>query len=154
MGWFMQPTSGWPGGAGSVFASQCAYLVTGSGVIWAMVLLGERFQPVVWLALAVMLAGVALVQPRPARGATFGLAVPAEAAPWVAIAIMVVMFVLFVLERTPVEVTAIGGVAAMLILGILPVGEAVSVLSNPAPWTIALMFLVMGGLVRQTARWR
>lgn len=53
--------------AGSVFASQCAYLVTGSGVIWAMVLLGERFEPVVWLALAVMLAGVALVQPRAAR---------------------------------------------------------------------------------------
>jgi drug/metabolite transporter (DMT)-like permease len=57
------------GRAGSVFASQCAYLVTGSGVIWAMVLLGERFQPVVWVALAVMLAGVALVQPRPARRA-------------------------------------------------------------------------------------
>jgi drug/metabolite transporter (DMT)-like permease len=52
------------GKAGSVFASQTAYLVTGTGVIWAMVLLGERFEPVVWLALAVMLAGVALVQPR------------------------------------------------------------------------------------------
>ena len=55
------------GRAGSVFASQCAYLVTGSGVVWAMALLGERFQPVVWLALAMMLAGVALVQPRAAR---------------------------------------------------------------------------------------
>ncbi|NJS40101.1 MAG: EamA family transporter, partial [Rhodobacteraceae bacterium] len=50
--------------AGSVFASQTAYLVTGSGVLWAMVLLGERFQPIVWVALVVMLAGVALVQPR------------------------------------------------------------------------------------------
>ena len=50
--------------AGSVFASQTAYLVTGSGVIWAMLLLGERFSPVVWAALVVMLAGVALVQPR------------------------------------------------------------------------------------------
>jgi drug/metabolite transporter (DMT)-like permease len=29
-----------------------------------MVILDERFQPVVWLALVVMLAGVALVQPR------------------------------------------------------------------------------------------
>lgn len=56
------------GKAGSVFASQSAYLVTGTGVIWAMVLLGERFQPVVWLALAVMLAGVALVQPRKRSG--------------------------------------------------------------------------------------
>lgn len=55
--------------AGSVFAAQTSYLVTGSGVIWAMLLLGERFQPLAWVALAVMLAGVALVQPRPARGA-------------------------------------------------------------------------------------
>jgi di/tricarboxylate transporter len=81
----------------------------------------------------------------------FGLAIPAEFQPWVAMAILVVMFVLFVLERTPVEVTAIGGAAAMLVLGILPVKEATSVLSNPAPWTIALMFLVMGGLVRTGA---
>jgi di/tricarboxylate transporter len=81
----------------------------------------------------------------------FGLAIPAEAAPWVALAILGVMFVLFVMERTPVEVTAIGGAAAMLVLGILPVKEATSVLSNPAPWTIALMFLVMGGLVRTGA---
>jgi drug/metabolite transporter (DMT)-like permease len=57
------------GKAGSVFASQTAYLVTGTGVIWAMLLLGERLQPVVWLALAAMLAGVALVQPRSVRSA-------------------------------------------------------------------------------------
>jgi drug/metabolite transporter (DMT)-like permease len=50
--------------AGSVFASQCSYLVTASGVFWAMILLGERFSPWVWAALVVMLAGVALVQPR------------------------------------------------------------------------------------------
>ncbi len=50
--------------AGSVFASQCSYLVTASGVFWAMLLLGERFSPLVWVALVVMLAGVALVQPR------------------------------------------------------------------------------------------
>jgi di/tricarboxylate transporter len=81
----------------------------------------------------------------------FGLTIPMELQPWVALAILVVMFVLFVLERTPVEVTAIGGAAAMLILGILPIKEASSVLSNSAPWTIALMFLVMGGLVRTGA---
>lgn len=50
--------------AGSVFASQCSYLVTASGVFWAIILLGERFSPLVWVALVVMLAGVALVQPR------------------------------------------------------------------------------------------
>ena len=50
--------------AGSVFAAQSSYLVTGAGMLWAMALLGERPSPVVWLALGVMLAGVALVQPR------------------------------------------------------------------------------------------
>lgn len=81
----------------------------------------------------------------------FGISIPADAAPWVSLAILVVMFILFVLERTPVEVTAIGGAAVMMILGILPVQEATAVLSNPAPWTIAMMFLVMGGMVRTGA---
>ncbi len=69
----------------------------------------------------------------------------------VALSILGGMFVLFVLEVLPVEVTAIGGAALMMFLGILPLKEAQSVLANPAPWTIALMFLVMGGLVRTGA---
>ncbi|TAG31686.1 MAG: SLC13 family permease, partial [Rhodobacterales bacterium] len=81
----------------------------------------------------------------------FGVAIPVEAQPFVALAILAVMFVLFVMERTPVEVTAIGGAAVMLVLGILPIKEATAVLANPAPWTIALLFLVMGGLVRTGA---
>lgn len=52
------------GRAGPSFAAQVSYLVTGFGVIWAMVLLGERFSLWVWAAMAVMLLGVALVQPR------------------------------------------------------------------------------------------
>ena len=66
----------------------------------------------------------------------------------VAIGILLVMFVLFVKETFPVEVTAIAGAATMILLGILPEKEALKVLSNNAPWTIALMFMVMGGLVR------
>ncbi|MEY2960214.1 MAG: hypothetical protein RLZ60_44, partial [Pseudomonadota bacterium] len=42
-------------------------------------------------------------------------------------------------------------VAIMLALGILPYDVAVSSLSNPAPWTIAAMFIVMGALVRTGA---
>ena len=49
--------------AGSVFAAQTSYIVTASGVIWAMLLLGERFSPWVWAAMAVMLAGLTLVRP-------------------------------------------------------------------------------------------
>ncbi|QUS36808.1 SLC13 family permease [Falsirhodobacter algicola] len=71
-----------------------------------------------------------------------------EIMPWAAIAIILVMLVLFVAETFPVEVTAIGGAALMLVLGILPISDAASVLSNNAPWTIALMFIVVGALVR------
>ena len=56
------------GRAGAVFASQVSYLVTGFGVMWAMMLLQERYSGLVWIALVVILAGVALVQPRGERG--------------------------------------------------------------------------------------
>lgn len=49
---------------GAVFSSQSAYVTTITGVIWAMVLLGERFSVWVFLAGALMLLGMALVQPR------------------------------------------------------------------------------------------
>jgi drug/metabolite transporter (DMT)-like permease len=50
--------------AGAVYAAQSSYIVTATGVFWAMWLLDERLPPIIWLALAVMMAGVALVQPR------------------------------------------------------------------------------------------
>lgn len=81
----------------------------------------------------------------------FGIEIAQGAQPLVALAILAGMFVMFVRETYPVEVTAISGAALMLILGILPVKDAVGVLSNSAPWTIVLMFLVMGGLVRTGA---
>lgn len=69
----------------------------------------------------------------------------------VTLAVVAVMFTLFVRETYPPEVTAIGGAAALLALGVLPYNEALHVLSNPAPWTIAAMFIVMGALVRTGA---
>ena len=65
--------------------------------------------------------------------------------------VVVVMFTLFIREVYPPEITAIGGAAAMLALGLLPYEDAVEVLSNSAPWTIAAMFIVMGALVRTGA---
>ncbi len=62
-----------------------------------------------------------------------------------------VMFVLFLRETYPTEVVAMAGVAGLLALGVLPYDAALSVLSNPAPWTIAAMFIVMGALVRTGA---
>lgn len=50
--------------AGAVFAAQVGYVVTIAGVCWAMALLGERFSPLVYVATAILLIGLALVQPR------------------------------------------------------------------------------------------
>ncbi len=62
-----------------------------------------------------------------------------------------IMFILFLRETFPTEVVALAGVAGLLALGVLPYERAVAVLSNPAPWTIAAMFIVMGALVRTGA---
>jgi len=81
----------------------------------------------------------------------FGLAIPAEVQPYLALAILVTMFVLFVRETYPVEVTSIGGAAAMVVMGILPQGDVLKALSNAGPWTIAAMFIIVGALVRTGA---
>ncbi len=51
------------GRAGATFAAQVSYLVTGFGVVWAMILLGESYGGWVWVALGVMFVGLFLVQP-------------------------------------------------------------------------------------------
>jgi drug/metabolite transporter (DMT)-like permease len=56
------------GKAGSVFASQVAYIVTATGVLWSMLILGETYSGWIWAALAVMLTGLFLVRPREAEG--------------------------------------------------------------------------------------
>ncbi|MEO0402778.1 MAG: DMT family transporter [Pseudomonadota bacterium] len=52
------------GRAGPVFAVQISYLVTLTGILWAKLILNEDYPPVIWGALALMLVGMYLVQPR------------------------------------------------------------------------------------------
>ncbi|NNJ66601.1 MAG: SLC13 family permease [Boseongicola sp.] len=74
-----------------------------------------------------------------------------DVAAFLALAVVAAMFAMFLWERWTTEVVAIGGVAVMLVLGLLPYEKGLEVLSNPAPWTIAAMFIVMGALVRTGA---
>lgn len=53
------------GRAGAVFAVQVSYAVTLFGVLWAILFLHEGYSGWVWAACAVMLCGMALVQPAP-----------------------------------------------------------------------------------------
>ena len=52
------------GKAGPVFSSFVAYLVTGFGVIWSILFLGEQYSAWVWVALGLMFVAMFLVQPR------------------------------------------------------------------------------------------
>ena len=79
------------------------------------------------------------------------MSLPQDVQAVVALLVVAVMFVLFLREAFPTEVVAIGGVAVLLVTGVLPYQAGVAVLSNPAPWTIAAMFIVMGALVRSGA---
>ena len=56
--------------AGAVFAAQTGYVVTASGVFWAMLILGERFSQLIWIALIVLFLGLSLVMPRPRKAAS------------------------------------------------------------------------------------
>ena len=81
----------------------------------------------------------------------FGIALTGQTAAVTTLVIIAVMFVMFIRERHPPEVIAIGTAAVMLVLGLAPLDEATKVLSNSAPWTIAFMFIIMGALLRTGA---
>src|SRR5690606_41741554 len=66
----------------------------------------------------------------------------------VALALLVLLFIAFLFELYPPEVTAIGGAAAFILLGFIPRNDVMAVFSNPAPITIGAMFVLSGALVR------
>ncbi len=77
--------------------------------------------------------------------------IPVEYHAYISMALIAVMFVGFIKELYPTEVIALSGAAFLMLTGILPYGDALAVFSNPAPWTIAAMFILSGALVRTGA---
>ncbi|RME14047.1 MAG: SLC13 family permease, partial [Alphaproteobacteria bacterium] len=69
----------------------------------------------------------------------------------IALGVVAAMFLAFLRELFPAEVVALSGVAVLLVTGVLPYDVGLGVLANPAPWTIAAMFILMGALVRTGA---
>ena len=68
--------------------------------------------------------------------------------PLVVAAVLLLLLVAFAMEVRPPEVVAIAAVALLLALGILTGDELLKSLSNPAPLSIAGMFIVSASLVR------
>lgn len=55
--------------SGAVFASQCAYIVTISGVIWGIMIFSEQHSVWIWISVIVMLLGLVMVTPESAEEA-------------------------------------------------------------------------------------
>tara|TARA_R110002051_G_scaffold104963_1_gene177834 strand:- start:51284 stop:53065 length:1782 start_codon:yes stop_codon:yes gene_type:complete len=70
---------------------------------------------------------------------------------WLTLGVVGVMFFMFLRETFPTEVVAMVGVSVLLVTGVLSYDDAVLALANPAPWTIAAMFIIVGALVRTGA---
>ena len=67
---------------------------------------------------------------------------------FIGLAIVALVFVAFALELYPPEVIATGGAVSFLVLGYIEGDQFTSVFQNPAPITIAAMFVLSGALVR------
>ncbi len=65
--------------------------------------------------------------------------------------IVVAAIVLLVFELLPVDLTAIGIMAVLMVLGILSPAEAIAGFANPAPVTVAVLFVVSRGLIKSGA---
>ena len=69
-------------------------------------------------------------------------------APEIGLALLVALFVAFLMERRPPVVIAVTGALVTLGLGYLTPDELLDVFANPAPITIAAMFVLSGALLR------
>ncbi len=72
-------------------------------------------------------------------------------AAYATLATVAAMLVLFARETYPTEVVAMAGAAFLYLIGVVGSADVLSVFANPAPWTIAAMFIISGGLVRTGA---
>jgi di/tricarboxylate transporter len=72
-------------------------------------------------------------------------------APYVALGLLAGVFVLFLLEVWPPEITAFCGAAVALALGLIETQDVLSAIANPAPATIGAMFILSAALVRTGA---
>ena len=65
--------------------------------------------------------------------------------------ILIGVVVLFVSEKYPLDIVAMLGLAALLVLGLVTPAEGISGFSNPATLTVAAMFVLSAGLQRTGA---
>jgi len=70
---------------------------------------------------------------------------------WIVSAILIVTLYLFITEKVPVDLTAIGIMVTLVIFRIITPAEAVAGFAHPAVITVGSMFLISKGMIRTGA---
>ena len=70
---------------------------------------------------------------------------------WIVSAILIVVLYLFITEKVPVDLTAIGIMVSLVIFRIISPAEAVAGFAHPAVITVGSMFLISKGMIRTGA---
>lgn len=70
---------------------------------------------------------------------------------WIVSLILAATLVLLITEKLPVDLTAMGIIAALMVSGILTPSEAVQGFANPAVVTVGSMFIISRGMMRTGA---
>ena len=70
---------------------------------------------------------------------------------WIVSAILIVTLYLFITEKVPVDLTAIGLMVTLVIFRIITPAEAVAGFAHPAVITVGSMFLISKGMIRTGA---
>ncbi len=73
---------------------------------------------------------------------------PAAFAPYLVLLVLIGVIFAFVTERTRVEFVALGAAAFLVLTGTLEIGEVLDAFANPAPFTVACMFVLSAALER------
>lgn len=66
---------------------------------------------------------------------------------WITIALVLVMFSLLLFTKLPADVVFVGGMAVLLVCGVLPAREVLSGFSSESVVVVGILFVVVAGLV-------
>ncbi|WP_368122638.1 SLC13 family permease, partial [Bacteroides cellulosilyticus] len=66
---------------------------------------------------------------------------------WITIVLVLVMFGLLLFTKLPADVVFVGGMAVLLVCGVLPAKEVLSGFSSESVVVVGVLFVVVAGLV-------
>lgn len=67
---------------------------------------------------------------------------------WIVGILLILLFISFIREWLPVEITALAGTAVLMLTGILTTGDVLSSFANSGPLTVVCMFILSASLER------